>query len=88
MASHDDNMVRTQISFEPEEYEAARRVAAARGISLAELCRRGLREAVGREGIRAGRTRAPWMRHAGALASGDALASETVDAVVYGRAQP
>jgi hypothetical protein len=86
---HDDNMIRTQISFERDEYEKARRVAERRGVSLAELCRRGLRDAVAREkSVSGGSTQQPWMRHAGALASGDARSSESFDAVLYGRAEP
>jgi hypothetical protein len=82
-------MVRTQISFEKEEYERAQRLAARRGLSLAELCRRGLREALGREGEMAGHApKQPWMRHAGALTSGDPGASESVDRVVYDRLEP
>jgi hypothetical protein len=83
-------MVRTQISFERNEYRRAQRVAARRGVSLAELCRRGLREAIERENGAAGadsRGR-PWMRHAGALSSGDPHASESVDTVVSGRSEP
>ncbi len=81
-------MVRTQISFVAEEYASARRLAKRRGVSLAELCRRGLREAVLREKQTAGVASKPWMRHAGALASGDSRASESVDSVVYGRVAP
>jgi hypothetical protein len=81
-------MIRTQISFETEEYEKARKLAERRGVSLAELCRRGLREAVAREKDASGDPSKPWMRHAGVLASGDDRASESVDAVVYGRAEP
>lgn len=80
-------MLRTQISFDPDEYEAARRIAARRGLSLAELCRRGLREALAKEKAAHGRGQ-PWMRHAGTLASGDERASESIDSVVYGRAEP
>jgi hypothetical protein len=81
-------MVRTQISFEADEYEKARRAAEKRGVSLAELCRRGLRDALTREAWGAADSRKPWMRHAGALASGDPRASESVDAVVYARLEP
>jgi hypothetical protein len=81
-------MVRTQISFERDEYERAQRLAARRGLSLAELCRRGLRDAVAREQLAAGREAQPWMRHAGTLASGDERASESVDRVVYDRSEP
>ena len=81
-------MVRTQISFERSEYARAQKVAEQRGLSLAELCRRGLREAVAREPWGQTTAQPPWMRHAGALDSGDPRASESVDAVVYGRLEP
>ncbi len=82
-------MIRTQISFEKAEYEGARRLAARLGLSLAELCRRGLREALARESHAAGQAPGqPWMRHAGALASGDPGASESIDRVVYDRLEP
>ncbi len=81
-------MTRTQISFEEGEYEKARRLAEKKGLSLAELCRRGLREAVAREHAASPGVKKPWMRHAGVLSSGDARASESVDAVVYDRAEP
>ena len=76
-------MVRTQISFDEELYRRAKRIARRRGVSLAELCRQGLTEVLAREP-----SSMPWMRHAGALASGDDHASDSVDAIVYGRAEP
>ena len=76
-------MVRTQISFDESLYEVARREAKRQGISLAEMCRRALRSAIAQVP-----TDAPWMRYAGTLASGDPNASESVDAVVYGREEP
>jgi hypothetical protein len=76
-------MIRTQISFDETLYEVARREARRQGISLSEMCRRALRDAVADVP-----TNAPWMRYAGAFASGDPNASETVDAVVYGREEP
>ena len=85
---HHDDMVRTQISFDSEEYERARTLAKKRGISLAELCRRGLREAAARENRASSDPRKPWMRHAGTLASGDERASESVDTIVYDRLEP
>jgi hypothetical protein len=81
--AHHDNMVRTQISFDEELYRRAQAIARRRGVSLAELCRQGLAEVLAREP-----SRLPWMRHAGALASGDEHASENVDEVVYGREEP
>lgn len=76
-------MVRTQISFDEELYRRAKQIARRRGVSLAELCRQGLIEVLGREP-----SGTPWMRHAGALSSGDEHASDNVDAVVYGRQEP
>jgi hypothetical protein len=81
-------VIRTQISFHREEYEKARTLAARRGVSLAELCRHGLREAAARESLASGDRRRPWMRHAGTLSSGDERASESFDAVVYDRLEP
>ena len=76
-------MIRTQISFDRELYRRARKLAKGRKISLAELCRRGLRDQLARA---AGDL--PWMRFAGMYASGDERASVSVDEVVYGRPEP
>jgi len=77
-------MIRTQISLDEDAYREAKREARQQGISLAELVRRLVAS-----GIRHRRTKQrPWMRHAGALASGDSKASRSVDAVVYGRPRP
>jgi hypothetical protein len=81
-------MTRTQISFEADEYEKARKLAERRGVSLAELCRRGLREVLARERSASVDPAKPWMRHAGTLSSGDSHASESVDTVVYARSEP
>lgn len=79
-----DNMVRTQISLDEEAYREAKEEAREQGISLAEFLRRLVAN-----GVRHRRTKQrPWMRHAGTVASGDADASQTVDAVVYGRPRP
>lgn len=76
-------MIRTQISLEPEMYEEAKREAARRGISFAELVRRVLAKALpGRSSTR------PWMRLAGIVEEAGPDASRTVDAVVYGRERP
>ncbi len=77
-------MVRTQISFDEQLYKNARREAKRLGISLAELCRQGLREVLGRSG----KESPGWMKHAGTVRSGDPHASASVDAVVYGREEP
>jgi hypothetical protein len=77
-------MIRTQISLDEEAYREAKQEARQQGISLAEFLRRLVAA-----GIRHRRTKQrPWMRHAGALASGDEKASQSVDAVVYGRPRP
>ena len=77
-------MIRTQVSLEEEMYRAAQKEAERQGISFAELCRRALARAL-RD--RPGGDK-PWMRFAGAVKSGDPLASSTVDEVVYGRGEP
>ncbi|RMF87513.1 MAG: ribbon-helix-helix protein, CopG family [Nitrospirae bacterium] len=71
-------MIRTQISLDEEEYRRAKEEAARLGISLAELMRRALRQALPLE------TKRPWMRYCGLVASGDPHASERIDEVVYG----
>lgn len=77
-----DNMLRTQISVDRALYERAKSMARRQGISLAELCRRSLRETVSRElGDQ------PWMAYAGIL-DGEPDESGTVDEVVYGRSVP
>ena len=75
-------MVRTQISVDEDLYERAKELAKRQGISLAELCRRGLREAVSREP-----NDKPWMAYLGDI-DGDPDDSSTVDQVVYGRDIP
>jgi len=75
-------MIRTQISVDKELYRRAKTLARRRGISLAELCRRSLEEAVAREP-----SEKPWMAFAG-IVEGAAGDSESVDDVVYGREAP
>ena len=75
-------MIRTQISVDEELYERARELAKRQGISLAELCRRSLQEAVSRVP-----SSKPWMAYAGDL-DGHPDDSSTVDEVVYGRDEP
>jgi Ribbon-helix-helix domain len=75
-------MIRTQISVDAELYERAKEVARRLGISLAELCRRGLEEVVARHP-----TGKPWMSYAGVI-EGHKEDSSTIDDVVYGRNQP
>ena len=68
-------MIRTQISLDQELYSRAKSMARRQGISLAELCRRSLRETVSREPVDR-----PWMAYAGLL-DGEPDDSESVDAV-------
>jgi hypothetical protein len=75
-------MIRTQISVDEELYERAKAVARRKQISLAELCRRSLEEAVAREP-----SDKPWMSFAGIL-EGTEGDSSSVDAVVYEREAP
>jgi len=77
-------MVRAQISLDEAAYREAKAEARRQGISLAELLRRAVRLALpaGTRGER------PWMRYAGAVASVDPEASQSVDAVVYGQPRP
>ena len=71
-------MIRTQISLDPQEYQAARREAKAQGISVAEFVRRAIRDRLPVRGA------APWMHYAGLVESGDRRSSSTIDEVVYG----
>jgi len=75
-------MIRTQISFDPELFARAKQLARSMGISLAELCRRSVEQAVAQEP-----SDKPWMAYAGRL-SGRVEDSATVDDVVYGRSEP
>jgi hypothetical protein len=75
-------VIRTQISVDEALYRRAKHVAKRRGISIAELCRRGLEAVVAEEP-----TDKPWMAFAG-IADGDDTDSSSVDDVVYGREAP
>ena len=75
-------MIRTQISVDAALYARAKEVARRQGISLAELCRRSLEEAVARQP-----SDKPWMKYAG-IVEGGRDDSSTVDEVVYGRDRP
>ena len=77
-------MIRTQISLDKDAYREAKEEARRQGISLAELLRRSIDATLHTRPRHA----SPWMRHAGALDSGDRRASRTVDEVVYGRPRP
>ena len=73
-----DNMIRTQISLDEQEYVLVKQQAAALGISIAELVRRALRQALPVN------DQAPWMRYAGLVESGDPNSSRSIDEIVYG----
>lgn len=73
-----DNLIRTQISLDESEYRAAKKEAAALGISVAELVRRAVRQ------VLPPAANAPWMRFAGFVESGDPNSSQSVDEIVYG----
>lgn len=75
-------MIRTQISFDKSLYERAKRAAKQRGVSLAELCRMGIAEIVGRDDVRQ-----PWMNYVG-IVDGHVEDSSSIDEVVYGREAP
>ena len=75
-------MIRTQISVDSDLYVKAKEVSRRMGISLAELCRRSLEEAVARQP-----SDKPWMAYAGMI-EGRPEDSRTVDEVVYGRTEP
>ena len=77
-------MIRTQISLDEQAYRDATAAAARQGISLAEFLRRAVAAALPAEAV----ARRPWLRHAGAVSSGDPRASTTADEVVYGRPRP
>ncbi len=77
-------MIRTQISLDEEAYREAKQEERQQGISLAEFLRRLVAAGIRHRRIK----QQPWMRHAGALASGDRNASQSVDAVVYSRPRP
>lgn len=82
ITSYHDNMIRTQVSFDEELFTRAKEVARARGISLSELCRRGVAELIAKE-----RSDKPWMAYAG-MFEGRPDDSSSVDEVVYGRERP
>jgi hypothetical protein len=77
-------VIRTQISLDEDAYRDAKAEAKRQGVSLAEYLRRAVAAALASRRA----TARPWMRHAGALSSGDPEASRSVDDVVYGRGRP
>jgi len=75
-------MIRTQISFDEDLYRRAKAAARRKGVSLSELCRRGLAALLAKEP-----SGKPWMAYAGLL-EGRRDDSGTIDSVVYGREGP
>ena len=71
-------MIRTQISLDPKEYVLAKQHAKSLGISVAEFVRRAVRQNLPID------SKAPWMRFAGIVDSGDPHSSLNIDDVVYG----
>jgi hypothetical protein len=71
-------MIRTQISLDKKEYALAKKEAKTLGISVAELVRRAIGQALPARGT------APWMRYIGFVESGDPESSRNIDELVYG----
>jgi hypothetical protein len=79
MSPEGDNMVRTQISLDTQEYEQTKREAKELGISVAEFVRRAIRDALSPQGG------GPWMRFAGFVETGNPRSSQSIDEIVYGQ---
>ena len=71
-------MLRTQVSFDEQDYKLAKKEAAALGISVAEYVRRAVRSALPPAG------QPHWMRYAGLVESGNPRSSQTIDEIIYG----
>ncbi len=74
-----DNMIRTQVSLDENEYAMAKTEAQSLGISVAEFVRRAVREALPPRG------EGPWMKFAGFVETGNPRSSQTIDEIVYGQ---
>ncbi len=73
-----DNMIRTQVSLPADEYELVKQQARSLGISVAEVIRRAVRDALPHaEG-------GAWMRFAGFVESGNPQSSQSLDEIIYG----
>lgn len=72
-------MIRTQVSLDEQEYRLARKEAGALGISVAEFVRRAIRQVLPVS------RKAPWMRHAGMVETGNPRSSQSIDEIVYGQ---
>jgi hypothetical protein len=71
-------MIRTQISLDKDEYDLAKRQAAALGISIAEFIRRAVRERLPVSG------KGAWMKYAGFVETRDPCSSQSIDNLIYG----
>ena len=74
-------MLRTQVSLDAHDYNAAKKEAAALGISVAEYVRRAIRSTLPRPHLR---KQPEWMRYAGLVESGNRKSSQSIDETVYG----
>jgi hypothetical protein len=74
-------MLRTQVSLDEHDYNAAKKEAVALGISVAEYVRRAIRRAL--PGPRLPE-QPEWMRYAGLVESGNRKSSQSIDEIVYG----
>lgn len=73
-----DNMIRTQVSLNEQDYLLCKKEAKALGISVAEFVRRAVRVALPAP------EKKPWMRYAGFVETGDSCSSQSIDEIVYG----
>ena len=78
MARDGDNVLRTQVSLDEEDYKLAKKKAAALGISVAEFVRQAIRSALPPP------CPAIWMRYARLVESGNPQSSQSIDEIVYG----
>ena len=74
MSRETDNMIRTQVSLDEQDYALAKEEAEALGISVAEFVRRALPPS----------GKAVWMRYTGLVESGNPRSSQSIDEIVYG----
>lgn len=80
MATDKEKMIRTQICFSSEQYEAAKRIAEKRGVSMAEF----MRNAVEREAAEEHSYDDPLADIIGMIKDADPNASEKLDEMIYG----
>ena len=71
-------MIRTQVSLQADEYELVKQQSRKLGISIAEVIRRAVRDALPAQ------PGGSWMRFAGFVESGNTKSSQSIDEIVYG----